>query len=254
MPHQATKMEWGEEPEFFGPRDFFRNSLLVGEVLKRKKIGKLLDFGCGSGNLLLRLAAKGFDCTGMDASELAIKFLNQKISAKNLSNVKLELGTDETLINKPDRYDVIVSGETIEHIENDSRLAKSFFNLLNQDGICVISTPAHQSLWDINDDFSSHFRRYETEELNQKFIDAGFTIETSYYWGYPLALFWHRQVYNRLISKKINNQVNYSKKSLFSSLSKNTKFTQLLSLPFNFDTLFNWTKRGGGIILVARKR
>jgi 2-polyprenyl-3-methyl-5-hydroxy-6-metoxy-1,4-benzoquinol methylase len=249
-----NKMNWGEEPELTGPRDYFRNTLLINEVMRYKSKGSLMDFGCGSGHLLMRLAKKGYKCVGIDASDTAIRFLNERVEKQRINNITTIEADDQQLKNISQTFDIIVSGETIEHIKDDQGLVNSFYNALNGDGICVISTPAHMYLWDKNDDFSSHFKRYETDELKSMFEKAGFMIEKAYYWGYPLTQIWHTQLYNRLIENKIEKKVNYSKQSPVSFLSKNQKVTELLSWPFYFDQLFNWTKKGGGIILVARKK
>jgi ubiquinone/menaquinone biosynthesis C-methylase UbiE len=248
------KMHWGEEPELTGPRDYFRNTLILTEVTKRKKSGTLMDFGCGSGHLLMRLVKHHYDCTGVDASDMALNFLNKRIESEHITNLNTYKADDEQLKNMTQKFDIIVSGETIEHIKDDQGLVQSWYNLLNPRGICVISTPAHMSYWDKNDDFSSHFKRYETDELRKIFSTAGFTVEKAYYWGWPLTYLWHTQLYNRLIENKIQNKVNYSKESKVSLLRKNPHLTALISLPFYFDQLFNWTKKGGGIILVARKK
>ncbi|MDQ3098180.1 MAG: class I SAM-dependent methyltransferase [bacterium] len=252
--NETEKMNWGDEPEFHGPRDYFRNSLMVYEVTKRKKSGTVLDFGSGSGNLLLRLARSGYQTTGIDASDLAVTFLENKIKESNLHQAQVKKGDDKELSLLSEKFDILVSGETIEHVEDDRGLIKKWFDVLNPDGICVISTPAHQYLWDLNDDFSSHFRRYETDNLKEKFESAGFIIEKAYYWGFPLTLLWHTQIYNRLIKNKINRKVNYTKESFLSKCTKNELITKICSLPFYLDNLFNWTKRGGGIILIARKK
>jgi len=255
MSDQSTdKMHWGEEPELTGPRDYFRNSLILKEITNHKKSGSLLDFGCGSGHLLMRLVKHNYDCTGIDDSDMALDFLNNRIITEKITNLKTIKADDQQLKTINKKFDIIVSGETIEHIKDDQVLVDTWFNLLNPDGLCVISTPAHAYLWDKNDDFSSHFKRYETDNLEKMFSNAGFTIEKSYYWGWPLTYLWHTQIYNRLIENKINKKINYSTNSPVSVIRKNPKITEILSLPFYFDQLFNWTKKGGGIILVARKK
>lgn len=251
------KMIWGEDPEFSGPRNWYRESLIINEILKHKKKGKILDFGCGSGNTLLRFLKKGFQGIGIDVSKPAIKFFEKIIKNNNFQkNAKLEIGNEELLFSKKYRnyFDIIICGETLEHIKDDKNIVKGFFEVLKKGGICAISVPAHMNQWDTNDDFSSHFRRYEKNELIKLFMETGFSIKKVYYWGYPLSFFWHRLIYLRLVNKKITKEKNYSNApGLFGSILSNSSIKRILSFPFWFDNLFNWTKLGGGLILVAEK-
>lgn len=246
-------MEWGEEPELSGPRDYFRISLLASELKKYGHGKTLLDFGCGSGHLLMQINSLGYNCVGMDASESAINYLSCKVQDQNLANITCIKGTDQDLAKLNRSFDVIISGETIEHIENDQRLLQIWSDKLNQNGVCIFSTPAHQYLWDLNDGFSSHFRRYELKELTEKCQKAGLKVVNGFYWGWPLAQLWHTHVYNRMMQNKISKGANYSEKSHISFLTRNRAITRILSLPFYFDNLFNWTKKGGGLIITAQK-
>lgn len=251
------KMEWGKDPEFSGPRNYYRESLLINEIKKRKKTGRVLDFGCGSGTLLARLAKKGiYRCTGIDIAKEAVEY------AQNYLNLKKQFITfyytkDSLLFLKQHQsyYDVIVSGETLEHIKDDQTVVKHFFSSLKSDGICVISVPANKNYWDINDDYSSHYRRYSKTELIELFEKNGLTVEKCYYWGYPLGYIWHKFVYLPLISRKIKYNLTYTgSEGILGLLTSKEYIKKLCSYVFWIDNLFNWTEKGGGLILVARKK
>jgi 2-polyprenyl-3-methyl-5-hydroxy-6-metoxy-1,4-benzoquinol methylase len=250
------KMEWGKDPEFHGPRNYFRESLMIHEIRKYKIKGNVLDFGCGSGTLIFRLVSLGYRLVGVDVSRQAIKFLSDKVKTKRLSRQIIVINSDENILRKKKYrkfFDVIVAGEVLEHIFDDKGVIKIFYSLLKHEGICAISVPAHPDLWDINDDFSNHFRRYEKKELINLFHNTGFKVIKAYYWGYPLSLYWHKFIYNRLVRNKINKDINYTKTSVLTKLIKRESLLKLFSLPFWFDQLFNWTKKGGGLILIALK-
>lgn len=252
------KMQWGEEPEFSGPRNWFRESLILAEVRKYKKEGRILDFGCGSGNLLMRLCNNTSKGIGVDASKNAIKYFTQRIK-KNYRQKTLsaKVGDVQYLFKKKSKniFDIVVSGETLEHIKDDKKVVKGFFSVLKKNGICVVSVPAHMDLWDINDDFSSHYRRYERKALIEIFTDAGFTVIKCYYWGYPLSFYWHRFIYLPLINKKMEKDKIYTQSpSLLGKILSKDILKTIFSYPFYFDQLFNWTEKGGGLILVAQKK
>ena len=176
------KEVWGEDPEFSGPRNWFREVLIVKAIKKWKKSGKILDFGSGSGHLLLRLAQEGFAGIGIDNSPPAVNYAHQKIQEKHLEHkLKIILGDENTLFRLKDKFDVVVSGETLEHLKDDRRAVAGISRVLNKSGICVVTAPAHPWLWDINDEFSGHHHRYEQTDLQQLFKRAGFEVRTIFY-------------------------------------------------------------------------
>ena len=117
----TRKTQWGEDPQFSGPRDWFRNSLIIHEVQKRKQKGTVLDFGCGSGNLLIRLAKKGFSGVGVDASPLAVSFLKKKLQSHQSLSLSVYQGTEKLLTTLSEKFDLIVSGETLEHLKKETK-------------------------------------------------------------------------------------------------------------------------------------
>ncbi len=246
---------WGDDPDLSGPRDWFRNTLIIREVKNRKKKGRLLDFGCGSGNLLLRLA-NNFNCIGIDASELSINYFNSKIQeTQNNTRIKTIIGKEKTILRfSSNTFDVITSGETMEHLKDDKKIVGRFYKILKKGGICVISVPAHQRLWSKFDDYAGHFRRYEKENLIKIFVASGFRIEKIYYWGFPLSRIWHNLIFAPLFISKVEKNKIYSKQSnLIGKIISVEFLRKLFSYPFWFDQFFNWTRFGDGLILVARK-
>ncbi|MBM82708.1 MAG: SAM-dependent methyltransferase [Planctomycetaceae bacterium] len=49
------------------------------------KAGRLLEFGCGGGRLVIEMASRGFDVAGFDLSEPAIKYLKRRLRRSRLS-------------------------------------------------------------------------------------------------------------------------------------------------------------------------
>lgn len=244
---------WGDDPELSGPRDWFRNSLIIREVQKRKKGGYLLDFGCGNGNLILRLVNK-FKCTGIDASKIGIHNLRIKLKKRDLlSKVKIKIGTEKSILRLKKKYDVVTCGETLEHLANDRLVVNNLFKLLKKDGICVVTVPAHPNLWDLTDDYSGHIRRYTKEGLSILFKKAGFTIEDVYYYGFPLGYIWHKLVWYYTFKIKVEKNKIYSfKPNLFSEMLSLELLKKILSFVFWPDLLFKQINFGNSLILVAR--
>jgi len=100
---------------------------------------KILDVGCGTGILCEPLARLGADVVGIDASPEMINFAKQRqetaLADSNLDDIKsIEFlnttieGLRESLPNLGNTFDLVVSSEVIEHID-DSQKAEFLENL-----------------------------------------------------------------------------------------------------------------------------
>ena len=58
----------------------------------------------------------------------------------------------------------------------------------------------------------------------------------------------------RKVKMESKRKIIYSEsKTLFGKIIRSEKLKQMFSKIFYFDQLFNWTKLGGGLLLVAQK-
>lgn len=101
--------------------------------------GDVLDFGAGTGNLAQRLWA--FDrftsITAVDLMPRPAKF--------NPSIQWLLQDLNDPLGLPSQTFDVIVSAEVIEHLENPRATAREWFRLLRSGGTLIFSTPNNES-------------------------------------------------------------------------------------------------------------
>ena len=114
-------------------------SLFLQQIIELSLKGDLLDFGAGTGNLTKQL-----------------KSLNQfnSITAVDLFPCPVNLDSDiewaiadlNEITNFPvASFDVIVSAEVIEHLENPRGVAREWYRLLRPGGKLVFSTPNNES-------------------------------------------------------------------------------------------------------------
>lgn len=102
--------------------------------------GEVLDFGAGTGNLTQRLQALG--CFN---SITAIDIMPHPDGIDE-SVRWLSWDLNEAINNIPEQsFDVIVSAEVIEHLENPRAVAREWFRLLRPGGTLVFSTPNNES-------------------------------------------------------------------------------------------------------------
>ncbi len=169
----------------FGDTGVFDRWMWLRKNIKRGPV-KTLDAGCGSGAFSLYAARVGNSVIGISfdnrknftASQRAKKLFLKDIhfiqhDLRNLENVKPELGS----------IDQIICFEMIEHILDDKKLIKNFYNMLNKQGRLLLTTPYKYYVRLPGDAISQnedggHVRwGYTHEELSDLLTEAGFTIE-----------------------------------------------------------------------------
>jgi SAM-dependent methyltransferase len=65
--------------------DLFQDDLAVYVALARRFGGPVLELGCGTGRVLLALAAAGFQCTGVDSSAAMLRRAHERLQQAGLS-------------------------------------------------------------------------------------------------------------------------------------------------------------------------
>jgi 2-polyprenyl-3-methyl-5-hydroxy-6-metoxy-1,4-benzoquinol methylase len=100
---------------------------------------KLLDVGCGDGQLLETAGDAGWDAMGVDLSEAAIDLCQKR----GLNATCTDFFSDSL---DEERFDVIVMSELIEHVPEPQRFMKRAAELLRPGGILYLTTPNFGSL------------------------------------------------------------------------------------------------------------
>jgi len=254
---EDKKMKWGDEPECFGPRHYFRESMIIKHLKKRVvKRSQILDAGSGNGSLAIRIGQEGYIVTGIDTSDAFVSYAKKKAEEAHLNSMVTfrkddvhHSGLNEAI------FDAVVSGEVLEHLEHDDQAVREFHRVLRKGGYCIVTVPAHPHLWDRNDEWAGHFRRYTKEDLKKIFVKNGFVIEQCNYWGFPLVRLFHKTMYLPMINRKIMREgKNISKeKSTSFRILKSKQLHRFGAFLFAFDNLFNHFPLGIGLLLVAKK-
>jgi len=124
---------------------------------------KLLEVGCGTGNVSSFLSKKGYEVTGCEFYDEAIK-----ISWPGYAKVR---GDARNLKFENNSYDIVCLFDVIEHFDDDVQTLKEAIRVLKQGGILAITVPAREELWSDFDKQSCHRRRYTKEGLNHILMD-----------------------------------------------------------------------------------
>lgn len=81
----------------------------------KRKIGRILDAGCGNGRHVVFFAEQGFDVYGIDISEEAIEIANAWLAKKGLT-AHLKVGDIKKLLFDEEYFDVVISYGVLDHI------------------------------------------------------------------------------------------------------------------------------------------
>lgn len=113
-----------------------RYAMLVPLVAGRR----VLDAACGEGYGSALLANAGARVLGIDCSAVTIAHARARYGSR--AGLEFRVG-DVTRLEYPsdDRFDLIVSFETLEHVAAQEEMLDGFARLLAADGVLVISTP-----------------------------------------------------------------------------------------------------------------
>jgi len=189
----------------------------------------------------------------IDVKEDWIKNSKTFFKAQNLDNVTFGI-EDLTEINHKSRFDLILSVDVMEHIENDVQVFENFYKALNKGGYLIINTPSIYGGSDAHEDedesfIGEHARvGYSFEDLGNKLEPLGFSIYRKRYtygnWGVRA---W------RLGIKYPMLMLNASKFFFFI-----LPFYYILTLPFTLLMMYvdysGNNKIGAGINLIAQKK
>jgi ubiquinone/menaquinone biosynthesis C-methylase UbiE len=134
----------------------------------------VLDFGCGTGLLTLRLAPLVGSITGIDSSRGMLEVFGEKIAKQNAVNVRtlfLDLDAGDALMGN---YDLIVSSMTFHHIRQIAPVLSQFHRCLAPGGyLCIADLdPDHGGF---HDDGKGVFHfGFERAVLRSALVEADF--------------------------------------------------------------------------------
>ncbi len=111
----------------------------VDFIEQYKKKGKLLDYGCGTGEFLRAAKSKGWKVAGIEPNDKARHQANLKLKDRIKESIE---ETDQNT-----RYDIITLFHVLEHIHDLRKTTKRVLNHLKSSGYILIAVPNHDS-WD----------------------------------------------------------------------------------------------------------
>lgn len=108
------------------------------------KPGRLLDYGCGTGDFLHQMQSKQWSVTGVEKDPDARKLAVKKTSSEILDNNQTLSGT----------FNVITLWHVLEHLHDLKTTFRELLKLLDRDGYLLIALP------NISSEDSHHYKEY----------------------------------------------------------------------------------------------
>ena len=155
----------------------------MGQILPKRPDFRLLDIGCGAGNMIHHLSHYG-QVKGLEIDERPVNKARERGYDVDLFDATQRMPFDDNT------FDAITALDVIEHNEDDLAILADSYRILKPGGHLIITVPAFMWLWTHNDDLNAHIRRYTAAELKQKLTQTGFTtrrVTYNNFFIFPMA-------------------------------------------------------------------
>jgi SAM-dependent methyltransferase len=136
---------------------------------------RILDAGCGSGRNMVELARFG-TVTGVELSQTSVALARARDTGEVIAGSVLEMPFAD------DSFDVAVTLDVIEHLEDDLAALRELRRTVAPGGSLLVTVPAYQWLWSGHDEINHHHRRYTRRSLQRVAEQAGWKqLRTTYF-------------------------------------------------------------------------
>ena len=178
-------------------RFWHRGKLVMIDQLIRPHLragSRLLEIGCGAGNLLLQATVPGSYPVALDLSMQALNFVRSRLEeAESSSDAPSEFtctqAIGESLPFADHTFDCILLSEVIEHLEEPQISIREVVRVLCPGGRLLITTPNYRSFWPIMEwavdrlnmapkmAGEQHISRFHPSSLKKTLSESGLQVE-----------------------------------------------------------------------------
>ena len=104
---------------------------------------KILDFGCGTGDLSMHLWSLGYRVTGCDIADLMIAAARRNFGSRMIEWVDLELWSTR-LPFASESFDAVVASSVLEYVDDPELLIGEIARVMQPDGFLLFNVPDPQ--------------------------------------------------------------------------------------------------------------
>ncbi|HTX86644.1 MAG TPA: class I SAM-dependent methyltransferase [Candidatus Nanoarchaeia archaeon] len=145
---------------------------LAAQISRGKRI---LDIACGSGYGSKILAEAG--AAKVVAIDRGAEAVGEARRNYGQEKIEFKVGDAENIAESDREFDMVVSFETIEHLENPEKYLAEVARVLKTEGIFLASTPNREVFGQKNPYHSHEFTRGEFEQILKKYFKNIFILE-----------------------------------------------------------------------------
>jgi 2-polyprenyl-3-methyl-5-hydroxy-6-metoxy-1,4-benzoquinol methylase len=177
-PHEPKAARGGGLPSRFWSRLAGHPCPERRGLLPCARPGRLLDFGCGGGSYLTRMADLGWRVTGLDFSRDAVRNVREKLGHE------VFFGTLPHEDLAPGSFEAVTMWQALEHVHQPVRVLREACRLLVPGGILVVAVPNfenHSRAWSgehwFGLDLPRHLTHFTPRTLTTTLQAAGFRVK-----------------------------------------------------------------------------
>jgi len=139
---------------------------------------RIWDAGAGIGSVSELLSERCDLLLATEFTESNMEALRERFAGREGVRVEFcDLAGDEALAFSGHDLDTVITLDVLEHLEDDARALRIYYEVLRPGGHLLIKVPAHPFLYGTMDKASLHRRRYTKRELRAKLQAAGFRVK-----------------------------------------------------------------------------
>ena len=198
MSASYAEFEWRDAAPANGESGVSLTQAFIRIITRLEGVERICDLGCGNGYLAGKLAALGYDVTGVDASPSGIEIARHTYAQAKFIFAAVDGSLPQDA--QAGTFDLVVSSDVIEHLYRPADLLEAAARVLKPKGQILIGTPYHGYLKNLALGLSGrmdahfcvlddggHIKFFSVKTLSTLLKQQGFTnLKFSFYGRAPL--------------------------------------------------------------------
>jgi SAM-dependent methyltransferase len=144
---------------------------------------RVLEIGCGTGNLTRHLLEKARDVTAIDIHADYLELLSRTVRVPEGHTLTVRNQNFLEDMSGLSGYSTVVLINVLEHLPEQDEALRRIYQALSPGGRVVVLVPALQFLFSRFDELIGHYRRYTRKSLADELASVGFRIEKNVYFN-----------------------------------------------------------------------